>query len=186
MHFIQVKDGDSLPPIICHRCVYKLDVLHNFREVSHKSDVILKQYLDYAKQLSSHDDQVVIKYFFECYKYTCIKTCWHRSLYTMNHIILWLKSKNLFNIVTPVSSNSILSNDAIENVQYVIVDKNVLEYIYISYTLNTCLIHTGCCLFASLPWYISNYVRYFKVSFNAINFNLISLIMTAIYKKRCA
>ncbi|KZC05730.1 GATA-binding factor A [Dufourea novaeangliae] len=54
---ITVKDGDSLPPIICHRCVYKLDVLHNFREVSHKSDVILKQYLDYAKQLSSHDDQ---------------------------------------------------------------------------------------------------------------------------------
>lgn len=55
----QVKDGDSLPPIICHRCVYKLDVLHNFREVSHKSDVILKQYLDYAKQLSSYDDQVI-------------------------------------------------------------------------------------------------------------------------------
>ncbi|KAG7210428.1 hypothetical protein KM043_011960 [Ampulex compressa] len=54
---ITVKDGDSLPPIICHRCVYKLDVLHNFREVSHKSDIILKQYLDYAKQLSSHDDQ---------------------------------------------------------------------------------------------------------------------------------
>ena len=64
LRFIQVKDGDSLPPIICHRCVYKLDVLHNFREVSHKSDVILKQYLDYAKQLSSHDDQVVIKYIF--------------------------------------------------------------------------------------------------------------------------
>ncbi|XP_066601370.1 uncharacterized protein [Prorops nasuta] len=53
---ITVKDDDSLPPIICHRCVYKLDVLHNFREVSHKSDVILKQYLDYAKQLSSQDD----------------------------------------------------------------------------------------------------------------------------------
>ncbi|XP_015595384.1 uncharacterized protein LOC107267792 isoform X2 [Cephus cinctus] len=54
---ITVKDGDSLPPIICHRCVYKLDILHNFREVSRKSDVILKQYLDYAKQLSSQDDQ---------------------------------------------------------------------------------------------------------------------------------
>ncbi|XP_011497247.1 PREDICTED: box A-binding factor-like [Ceratosolen solmsi marchali] len=53
---IAVKDGDSLPPIICHRCVYKLDVLHNFREVSRKSDVILKQYLDYAKQLSSQDE----------------------------------------------------------------------------------------------------------------------------------
>ncbi|XP_044589801.1 GATA-type transcription factor sreA-like isoform X2 [Cotesia glomerata] len=54
---IAVKDGDSLPPIICHRCVYKLDVLHNFREVSRKSDVILKQYLDYAKQLSSPDNE---------------------------------------------------------------------------------------------------------------------------------
>ncbi|GAB1869228.1 GATA-binding factor A [Camponotus japonicus] len=54
---ITVKDGDTLPSIICHRCVYKLDVLHNFREVSQKSDIILKQYLDYAKQLSSLDEQ---------------------------------------------------------------------------------------------------------------------------------
>lgn len=54
----KVKDGDTLPSIICHRCVYKLDVLHNFREVSQKSDIILKQYLDYAKQLSSLDEQV--------------------------------------------------------------------------------------------------------------------------------
>ncbi|XP_058796252.1 putative uncharacterized protein DDB_G0279653 isoform X2 [Phymastichus coffea] len=52
---IAVEDGDSLPPIICHRCVYKLDVLHNFREVSRKSDVILKQYIDYAKQLSGEE-----------------------------------------------------------------------------------------------------------------------------------
>lgn len=64
LYIVQVKDEDSLPPIICHRCVYKLDVLHNFREVSHKSDVILKQYLDYAKQLSSHDDQVLVEKFF--------------------------------------------------------------------------------------------------------------------------
>ncbi|CAL1678886.1 unnamed protein product [Lasius platythorax] len=54
---ITVNDGDSLPPIICHRCVYKLDVLHNFREVSQRSDITLKQYLDYAKQLSSPDEQ---------------------------------------------------------------------------------------------------------------------------------
>ncbi|XP_072763072.1 uncharacterized protein [Anoplolepis gracilipes] len=54
---ITVKDGDTLPSIICHRCVYKLDLLHNFREVSQKSDIILKQYLDYAKQLSSPDEQ---------------------------------------------------------------------------------------------------------------------------------
>ena len=54
----QVKDGDSLPSIVCRTCKYKLDVLHNFREVSQKSDAILKQYLDYAKQLSSLDEQV--------------------------------------------------------------------------------------------------------------------------------
>lgn len=58
LSLLQVKDGDSLPPIICHRCVYKLDVLHNFREVSRKSDVILKQYLDYANQISSQEEQV--------------------------------------------------------------------------------------------------------------------------------
>lgn len=54
---ITVKDGDSLPTNICHRCVSKLDVLHTFREVSQKSDILLKQYLDYAKQLSSPDEQ---------------------------------------------------------------------------------------------------------------------------------
>ncbi|XP_044008984.1 transcription factor elt-2-like isoform X2 [Aphidius gifuensis] len=54
---IAVNNGDNLPPIICHRCVYKLDVLHNFREVSNKSDVILKQYLEYAKQFSTPDNQ---------------------------------------------------------------------------------------------------------------------------------
>ncbi|XP_014489548.1 PREDICTED: transcription factor stalky-like isoform X2 [Dinoponera quadriceps] len=53
----QVKDGDSLPPSLCHRCVSKLDTLHSFREASHKSDIILKQYLDYAKKLS-HDEQI--------------------------------------------------------------------------------------------------------------------------------
>lgn len=42
-----------------------------------------------------------------------------------------------------MSSHFILSNDAIENVQHVIVDKNVLQYMYIPYILNTCLIHTG-------------------------------------------
>ncbi|XP_029159149.1 GATA zinc finger domain-containing protein 21-like isoform X2 [Nylanderia fulva] len=54
---ITVKDGDSLPTNICHRCVSKLDALHIFREVSQKSDIILKQYLDYAKQLSSPEEQ---------------------------------------------------------------------------------------------------------------------------------
>lgn len=62
MYFLQVKDGDFLPPILCQRCVHKLDILHNFREISHKSDVILKQYLDYAKQLSSHNEQVLFKW----------------------------------------------------------------------------------------------------------------------------
>lgn len=49
---ILVSDRDLLPPSICHRCVYKLDVLYDFREVSRKSDVILKQYLSYTEQLA--------------------------------------------------------------------------------------------------------------------------------------
>ncbi|XP_011699425.1 PREDICTED: uncharacterized protein LOC105456811 isoform X2 [Wasmannia auropunctata] len=54
---ITVKDDDSLPLIICRECVDKLNMLDNFREVSQKSDVLLKQYLDYTKQQSSHDEQ---------------------------------------------------------------------------------------------------------------------------------
>lgn len=50
---LQVSKSDSLPPSICHRCVYKLDVLHDFREVSRKSEVILKQYLSYTEQLKN-------------------------------------------------------------------------------------------------------------------------------------
>lgn len=50
---ILVSERDLLPPSICHRCVYKLDVLYDFREVSRKSDVILKQYLSYTEHLSS-------------------------------------------------------------------------------------------------------------------------------------
>lgn len=51
--FFQVSKSDSLPASICHRCVYKLDVLHDFREVSKKSEVILKQYLNYTDQLKN-------------------------------------------------------------------------------------------------------------------------------------
>ncbi|KAL0278654.1 UNVERIFIED_CONTAM: hypothetical protein PYX00_000411 [Menopon gallinae] len=53
IYFFQVSKSDSLPASICHRCVYKLDVLHDFREVSKKSEVILKQYLNYADQLKN-------------------------------------------------------------------------------------------------------------------------------------
>ncbi|GLH10698.1 GATA-binding factor A [Gryllus bimaculatus] len=49
----KVSERDLLPPSICHRCVYKLDVLYDFREVSRKSDVILKQYLSYTEHLSA-------------------------------------------------------------------------------------------------------------------------------------
>jgi len=50
---ILVSDRDLLPSSICHRCVYKLDVLYDFKEVSRKSDVILKQYLSYTEHLSN-------------------------------------------------------------------------------------------------------------------------------------
>ncbi|XP_059475441.1 uncharacterized protein LOC132196663 [Neocloeon triangulifer] len=49
---VLVSEHDLLPSLICHRCVYKLDVLYDFREVSRKSDLILKQYLNYTQQLS--------------------------------------------------------------------------------------------------------------------------------------
>jgi hypothetical protein len=29
----QVSEHDLLPSLICHRCVYKLDVLYDFKEV---------------------------------------------------------------------------------------------------------------------------------------------------------
>ncbi|KAK3927880.1 GATA-binding factor A [Frankliniella fusca] len=47
---IVVSEQDLLPPLVCQRCVYKLDVLHDFREGARKSDTILKQYLNYAEQ----------------------------------------------------------------------------------------------------------------------------------------
>lgn len=52
---IVVSEQDLLPPLVCQRCVYKLDVLHDFREGARKSDAILKQYLTYAEQESSKD-----------------------------------------------------------------------------------------------------------------------------------
>ncbi|RZF39008.1 hypothetical protein LSTR_LSTR014725 [Laodelphax striatellus] len=51
---ILVSEQDMLPSSLCHRCVYKLDVLHEFREVSRKTDNILKQYLSRSEMLS-HD-----------------------------------------------------------------------------------------------------------------------------------
>lgn len=52
---IVVSEQDLLPPLVCQRCVYKLDVLHDFREGARKSDAILKQYLNYAEQDSGKD-----------------------------------------------------------------------------------------------------------------------------------
>ncbi|XP_020292546.1 transcription factor stalky-like isoform X2 [Pseudomyrmex gracilis] len=54
---ITVKHGDSLPPIICHRCVHKLDELHNFRKASQNADTVLKEYLNRAKQLASSNER---------------------------------------------------------------------------------------------------------------------------------
>lgn len=48
---IIVTKTDTLPSSICHRCVYKLDALHDFREGSRRSDTILKHYLSYMDQI---------------------------------------------------------------------------------------------------------------------------------------
>ncbi|XP_039289744.1 uncharacterized protein LOC111062578 isoform X2 [Nilaparvata lugens] len=52
---ILVTEQDMLPSSLCHRCVYKLDVLNEFREVSRKTDAILKQYLNRSEGLT-HDE----------------------------------------------------------------------------------------------------------------------------------
>ena len=52
---IVVSEQDLLPPLVCQRCVYKLDVLYDFREGAKKSDAILKQYLSYAEQDTGKD-----------------------------------------------------------------------------------------------------------------------------------
>lgn len=49
----QVSEKDMLPSNICNSCSYKLELLHEFREKSRKSEIILKQYLSNADFMSA-------------------------------------------------------------------------------------------------------------------------------------
>lgn len=41
-----------LPQVVCGSCAHKLDEFHTFRELTHKSERLLEQFLQYANSLS--------------------------------------------------------------------------------------------------------------------------------------
>lgn len=49
---IMVSPADPLPQVVCGSCAHKLDEFHTFRELSHKSERLLEQFLQYANSLS--------------------------------------------------------------------------------------------------------------------------------------
>lgn len=49
---LQVSPADPLPQVVCGSCATKLDEFHTFRELSHKSERLLEQFLQYANSLS--------------------------------------------------------------------------------------------------------------------------------------
>ncbi|KAH9642142.1 hypothetical protein HF086_007452 [Spodoptera exigua] len=49
---IMVSPEDLLPQVVCGGCAHKLDEFHTFRELSHKSERLLEQFVQYANSLS--------------------------------------------------------------------------------------------------------------------------------------
>ncbi|KAJ0177102.1 hypothetical protein K1T71_007111 [Dendrolimus kikuchii] len=49
---IMVSPTDLLPQVVCGSCAHKLDEFHTFRELTHKSERLLEQFLQYANSLS--------------------------------------------------------------------------------------------------------------------------------------
>lgn len=58
---IMVSPSDSLPHIVCSRCVEKLDAFHSFKDVSHKSERILEQFLAYTNSLTGSNEEILRK-----------------------------------------------------------------------------------------------------------------------------
>ncbi|XP_048482957.1 uncharacterized protein LOC105394995 isoform X2 [Plutella xylostella] len=56
---IMVSPADPLPQVVCGSCAHKLDEFHTFRELSHKSERLLEQFLQYANSLSGPKEEVV-------------------------------------------------------------------------------------------------------------------------------
>ena len=60
---LQVSEKDMLPSNICNSCSYKLELLHEFKEKSRKSEIILKQYLSNADFMSA---EAQVNYYYLC------------------------------------------------------------------------------------------------------------------------
>ncbi|XP_050563573.1 uncharacterized protein LOC118264286 isoform X1 [Spodoptera frugiperda] len=56
---IMVSPEDLLPQVVCGGCAHKLDEFHTFRELSHKSERLLEQFLQYANSLSGPKEEVL-------------------------------------------------------------------------------------------------------------------------------
>ncbi|VVD04543.1 unnamed protein product [Leptidea sinapis] len=56
---IVVSPSDILPQVVCGSCANKLDEFHTFRELSHKSERLLEQFLQYANSLSGPKEDVL-------------------------------------------------------------------------------------------------------------------------------
>ncbi|XP_028161746.1 transcriptional regulatory protein GAT1 [Ostrinia furnacalis] len=56
---IMVYPGDLLPQVVCGSCAHKLDEFHTFRELSHKSERLLEQFLQYANSLAGPKEEVL-------------------------------------------------------------------------------------------------------------------------------
>lgn len=56
---IMVSPEDLLPQVVCGRCVHKLDEFHTFRELSHKSEQLLEQFVQYANSLSGSKEEIL-------------------------------------------------------------------------------------------------------------------------------
>ncbi|XP_026725121.1 uncharacterized protein LOC113492040 [Trichoplusia ni] len=56
---IMVSPEDLLPQVVCGSCAHKLDEFHTFRELSHKSERLLEQFVQYANSLSGPKEEIL-------------------------------------------------------------------------------------------------------------------------------
>ncbi|OWR52456.1 GATAd [Danaus plexippus plexippus] len=56
---IMVSSEDMLPQVVCGSCAHKLDEFHTFRELTHKSERLLEQFVQYANSLSGPKEDIL-------------------------------------------------------------------------------------------------------------------------------
>ncbi|XP_013169277.1 PREDICTED: transcription factor gaf1 isoform X3 [Papilio xuthus] len=56
---IMVSPEDMLPQVVCGSCAHKLDDFHTFRELTHKSERLLEQFLQYTSSLAGSKEEVL-------------------------------------------------------------------------------------------------------------------------------